>query len=121
MLTASCAIWRIRGSVGLLCCRWNAKTGKWNKHVTKFFHSEIAIYCSGFDVNEHSMLLVEDLETLLSEELVKFLKTQTTTDLFKVINAHWGLTGKDRIKDLATFSTTFEEFLEFFGTLKRPN
>jgi hypothetical protein len=100
---------------------WNAKTGKWNKLVTKFFNSEIALYCSGFDVHEHSMLLVEDLETLLSAELVKFLKTQTTKDLFKVIDAHWELTGKDRIKDLETFSTIFEEFLGFFGTLKRPN
>jgi hypothetical protein len=100
---------------------WNAKTGKWNKQVTQFFNSEIALYCSGFDVHEHSMLLVEDLETLLSAELVKFLKTQTTKDLFKVIDAHWELTWKDPIKDLATFSTTFEEFLAFHGKFKRSD
>jgi len=101
---------------------WNAKTGKWSTQVTKFFHSEIALYCSGLHLMDaHSMVLVEDLDTLLSANLVKFLKTQTTADLFKVIHANWELTGKDRIKDLATFSTIFEEFLEFFGTFKRPN
>ena len=97
---------------------WNAKTGKWSKQVTKFFNQEIAKYCGGFEVDQHNMILVEDLDTLLSAKLVEFLKTLTIADLFNVINAQWGLAAKGHIQDSATFSKTFEEFLEFFGVPK---